>query len=335
MATRTALRTRVQNNTGRTESAADTIVDEALQLAIDEVGQIHDWRDQVDDYMHIAVSGDRSIALPPDSWHLMEARVVELAAVALTSADNVTDIETNLSARVDDTDSPFTEATYKTGAHIVRLYDSSSNVLTGFVGTTPASDDTAIDVYNTRDRLVRSWVQGDTSDFASANTPLTFELYAEGTNNTGWQLDIRDKAWVVRRWPNFVNDTASDPVYGYVENDRLFLVPRPDGPFMITMTVSKLLGTDWSQDTDEIPIRGMDNAVVCWATSYYLDSIESFQLARVWEKRYEMALRKAVLSDRKRPGVNRQFDEFRPRSLQRTEPVVAQFWNDPFVRGTP
>jgi len=62
-------------------------------------------------------------------------------------------------------------------------------------------------------------------------------------------------------------------------------------------------------DDTTCPINGVDRCLIYYASMYALDSVELFDSARVYEKKYEISLMGAIRSDRKNPAR-----KFKPRS---------------------
>lgn len=149
----------------------------------------------------------------------------------------------------------------------------------------------------------------------------------DGTES--FELQIKDKNWVVERWPNIASVPEGTPTVAYEENGTLVLAPRPNRTYTIRVTVSKL-PSSLTSDSSSPTIAGISHAIVAWATAYVFKSIQQFEAARFWMQEYARSLILAVRADKRRSAVKYQLEEF-PDSERN---LSTRPWLDPFIRRT-
>jgi len=117
-----------------------------------------------------------------------------------------------------------------------------------------------------------------------------------------YPLVIKTKKWLVDRFPNIAEGPIGKPQYGYIEKNDLFLYPISDGSYSVRITVSTN-PSFLSLDATENPIPVLDIALVCYATSYVMKSIQMFEYAAPWDLEFKNLLTSAILGDQKGPEV--------------------------------
>ena len=149
----------------------------------------------------------------------------------------------------------------------------------------------------------------------------------DGTSSGSWPLELKTKGWVMWRYPSITALTAGMPVYGYVENNVLYVCPKADKAYSVLVTHSTL-PVDFAGDTSLNPITTTDLALVAWAAGYTFDSLEMFDSASVWKQNFEVALVNAIRTDR---SINPRFQADGEGSTSRTSSTTP--WLDPFEKG--
>jgi len=142
-------------------------------------------------------------------------------------------------------------------------------------------------------------------------------------------LRIRPKTWLIKRVPDPSSRSTGRPTYGYIEGKRLYVIPIPDAEYTIRYTYFKV-HPDLSSDSDEVLIRGIDGAVVAYATYWVFHSLEKTEDAKVWYQTYEMQLRSTVKLDSMNPAIEQAADQ-RGNEFD----LSGDYWLDPFVRSMP
>jgi len=117
MTTRAALRTRVQNIVGRTDTNSTTIIDDALDEALTEISLRHPFRELRSQSDLSIVADDLLIALPTGTFDIVELRLIDGVSsypLILKSKKWVTELYPNIDA--DSTGKP--ELCYKEGSNL-------------------------------------------------------------------------------------------------------------------------------------------------------------------------------------------------------------------------
>jgi len=150
--------------------------------------------------------------------------------------------------------------------------------------------------------------------------------YMDGLQS--YQLDIRPKKWVVKWYPDPSAFSEDKPVIGYLQEKKVFFVPYPDDAYNYSYSYYRL-HPDLTADTDEILIRGGEEAIISYATYWTFKALEKHEDATQWRADYAdlvKGLRRADVS----PAVNHIADQ---RGMGTRVP--GNFHLMPFVRRTP
>ncbi|KKM85135.1 hypothetical protein LCGC14_1292110 [marine sediment metagenome] len=120
--------------------------------------------------------------------------------------------------------------------------------------------------------------------------------------------------------PDVTDLTESTPKFCYIKGDTLFLGPVPDAVYTLFVRYVKSMVAGSAN-----VIKGIDGAIIAFATSFVFASIEKEQLAAFWDRRYARAL---LLAHRADDRV-----EYRLRSGRPPIPEDPTPWLNPFNDG--
>ena len=192
--TRSELRTRVQNITKRTDKS--TVINDALDLGLSEISQLHDWRELIGVETLSTTTNDTEESLTASTHHIIEARVID------------------------------------------------------------------------------------------------------GTNS--YKLRVIPRRRFYQWFPNVAAASASKPKYAWVDDTTLYFSAPVDSSYDIYV-MSYILST-FTGDSTVCPISVAENALSFYAVSFLYDSLEMYNAASVWNRRYEKALAVAIATDTKQPA---------------------------------
>lgn len=148
---------------------------------------------------------------------------------------------------------------------------------------------------------------GVTSVTLPATPVRVFAVYwINGTQS--WRIFGKSREWILRRVPNIdATPTPSYPQWGYLEGSRLKFVPGTSVEGVIRITAQFL--PTLTNDVDENPVPGTDEAIIAYATSWLFKSVQDWQAASYWEQNYQSALMLAIDADQVQPFDEKFFDE--------------------------
>jgi len=118
----------------------------------------------------------------------------------------------------------------------------------------------------------------------------------DGTS--AYSVQIKEKSWFVKKFPNPTESSPSKPLYCYQEANTLYFAPVPDSDYDIEYTYIPD-ESSFTEDSSENPIPLLDHALVCWATAYLFDSMQKFQEGRLWRSNSYAAFASAVKRDKR------------------------------------
>lgn len=124
------------------------------------------------------------------------------------------------------------------------------------------------------------------------------------------QLRLESKNTLIRQVPSLGRENVSGtPAYGYEEAGVIHFGPKASQEF--TMLVTGDI-TEISLDDDDAGagIKGIDEALVAYATAYLFRSIQQNEEAGVWESVWERRILNAIRNDKSRSGERRQLEAF-------------------------
>lgn len=191
-----------------------------------------------------------------------------------------------------------------------------------------------VDSYQFRDLRVQRDV-GIVVDQASIIIPTDYHQVVDArlidtTNENSNPIRIKSKKVITDLIPNPDDLTAGRPSLAYEESGSLFLIPKSNGVFIIRLLLD-LKPTTLVLVGDNPQVDRIDRAIIAYATSYVYDSVQQFQQAAVWTKRYNEALAKAILSDDRKPGKIDKAQEFHGHHGHHGHHLSVTPWLDPFV----
>jgi len=139
------------------------------------------------------------------------------------------------------------------------------------------------------------------ADLPSGTFHLTEVRFIDGLMS--YPMMIRDKKWLVDRFPNVGALAQGKPIYGYVSGGMFYLYPLPDSTYTLRMTITKL-PVAFTSDSVEIPLNGLDLTLIAFATSFLCKSLQMFEEAREWDSLFRSALGNAIQADRKNHSIH-------------------------------
>lgn len=172
--------------------------------------------------------------------------------------------------------------------------------------------------------------EGSTSVSLAADVARVTEVRILDESGTpSWPLQVRPKSWVVRKFPNPSAGSQGRPNFGYLEGTTLSTVPVPDVDYTVRYSYYRI-HPNLTSDGSSTLVRGIDPAVIAYATHWVFQSIEKYEEARRWLEIYAMKLTIAKKVD-KDNSVVQSIAESRDEQL----PANHEYWLDPLVRRMP
>jgi hypothetical protein len=166
-------------------------------------------------------------------------------------------------------------------------------------------------------QLFRSLFESFDRNIAAGDSTISFPDYTRHVvelrlkdlaSTTSYPLTIKDKRWIVQRWPNPAIDPQSKPEYGYVENGAFYFIPYSNGDYVISGTVYKD-PAPFDDSSQALAVDGSEEAVIAYCTSYVFRSIQQYDAAREWQANYIAALETLKKEDRRNPGIDFSVDD--------------------------
>lgn len=217
------------------------------------------------------------------------------------------------------------------------------NLVAESIGRTDGSKDSlinsAIDLAVVKVSLIRYWPQlqvaatvaivlDDLSVALATDAIRVTEIRLTDGTSLAWRLKIRQKEWIVRRYPDPSFLSAGKPRWGYIENKTLFVLPKSDASYTIDYTyfrVHPALATD----TDSPLIDGIDAAIVSYAIYWVFRTLQQLEDAKLAFQGFRDELSDAIRADRL------SVEETIASPWNERMPVSPDYWLDPFVRSMP
>lgn len=142
-------------------------------------------------------------------------------------------------------------------------------------------------------------------------------------------ITIKSPTWLEQRWPSVADLTSGIPRYGWhdKENDRFYLYPVSNGSYDLRL-VTVELPEDFAGDTTEIPVEGLDVALIHMVTSDIFVQVKLWREAEAHKILGERALANAVGADAFEPP-ERQHAGAGPLALRST----SEKQTDPWYKG--
>lgn len=123
--------------------------------------------------------------------------------------------------------------------------------------------------------------------------------------NQGYELTILDQRTMQSMEPNLLINNTGIPKYAVVKGGNIQVIP-PTNTDKILRVLADANFNGLEDDEDANPLLNTDNAVIAWATSYLLMSIEKFEEAQFWDRKYQVALSVARSNNDRHAGRKRQ-----------------------------
>jgi len=140
--------------------------------------------------------------------------------------------------------------------------------------------------------------------FPSNTLELVEARLIDGTSS--WPITIKDKKWLVERWPNVSSLSTNKPVYAYEEGDKLYLYPISNGSYTVRMT-TRAKATFSDVDGTENPVPLLKQYLVRYAVAHVFDDVQLFDFAAKWEQKAATSLALAIRADTRKPAEVKQF----------------------------
>ncbi|MEK0324560.1 MAG: hypothetical protein QQN63_02555 [Nitrosopumilus sp.] len=169
-------------------------------------------------------------------------------------------------------------------------------------------------------------VDGPSVTLASNMRRLSEVRVINGLNS--YKLEIRPKAWLVQRWPDFTSLASSKPRMAYLEGLKLFLLPPSDEALIIKYSYYKRI-TDLTGDNTALEIDIVDEAVIAYATYRTFKSLQQHEDAVAWFADYKESIMNAKAMDRSSAVEHVGTPRGEGGSIK------SDYWIDPFVKKVP
>lgn len=183
------------------------------------------------------------------------------------------------------------------------------------------------------DLLVNTQVsldEGEVSvDLASNTTRLIETRIVDVSGSPASDLKIKQKTWIVKRFPNPPAAAAGRPIYGYLEGQTLYFIPVTNAAYDLKYSYYRLHPA-LTSDSDSVLIRGASSAIVAYTVYWVFQSLERNKEAQVWFGTYATKLAAAMKVDRDNTVVLTQAT---PRGPE--PPIHSEYYLDPFVMEMP
>lgn len=142
-------------------------------------------------------------------------------------------------------------------------------------------------------------------------------------DSTSYTINLRQKRWITRHFPNPTFYNASYPSYAYTEGGSLFYMPNASTDYVGVMTITRIPTLEGVDDILEPNL--LATYVIAYATAEVYRSIEMFDEAAAWDAKAAQRLTLAIIADRKSEEDN-VFDRF----PDNTEDPIIDKYHDPF-----
>jgi hypothetical protein len=154
---------------------------------------------------------------------------------------------------------------------------------------------------------------------------VELRLLVPGSPVLSYPMELMRKKGFVEVFPNVTGSTITGrPLYCYQDGDFLFLDRKSNGTYTIRMTA--LVNGVFESDTDETPIRDIDDILIAYATSHLYKSVQLYDDATYWQGQFAGLLRSEINAVQKQIGVHVVAKEWSTRQpIQTNQP-----WLDPF-----
>ena len=147
--------------------------------------------------------------------------------------------------------------------------------------------------------------------------------------SSSYKLQIRNKNWIKRKFPDISSMSSGKPVFGYIQGTTLFFLPPTDTALDIEYSYFRM-HPNFTDDTTESLIQQADEALISYTTYWIFKSLQMHDDAREWFADYQVQLADAKQSDIS-PAEESISD---PRSRGVSSSSGANAWLDPFVFST-
>jgi hypothetical protein len=139
-------------------------------------------------------------------------------------------------------------------------------------------------------------------DLPTGTWKVLHAIWSDGTSSR--EILLRPPKWVKENYPSPADDATNTPMYGYVENDRLYLVPEPDEAKTLKLTLLKLPTVDTGRQ-DQPTFSSLTYLIFTHTVSICMAILERHVTAREWMVKYETALPRAIQDDLQQGGTKR------------------------------
>lgn len=147
---------------------------------------------------------------------------------------------------------------------------------------------------------------GDNSFNLPNDSCVVVDLRAfDSTGTLAYEVEILPKKTVVGMNPNLSQTSTGRPCTGFIEGGVFYFLPPSAQEYTLKLTYDDY-HLDLASDDDVTIIKGLDYAVICYATAYVFRSIEMFENAMVFMQEYARALTVAKRHDDRNTGTIKQ-----------------------------
>lgn len=142
-------------------------------------------------------------------------------------------------------------------------------------------------------------------------------------------LLLKQKSWLMERFPLVDVIPSGEPVYGYLESSLLFMIPIPNDVYPIRYTYYRL-HPPLELPTSTLLFPHLGPAVAAYASFWVFQVLEKSTDAQRWYQTYLALLDSAKRVDASNSAV---IHKAQPRGS--VPSGVIEYWMDPFVRRNP
>jgi len=149
----------------------------------------------------------------------------------------------------------------------------------------------------------------------------------DSTNS--YPVEVKTKEWVVKKFPNIADGSSDRPRYVYVEGANLYMAPKNNGTYTLTMTYGIAVSSSYfTTDVTVNPVPDLDNALVFYAAAFTFEQMELPSTSDRWYAQANTAFQKAVRANRRNNVVHRV------EAFPEAERIyTTERWRDPFDMG--
>jgi len=142
------------------------------------------------------------------------------------------------------------------------------------------------------DQTVQTVASTQTVDLSSLGIDQLLSVRLIQGTDSSYVLKYISEELFDKLIPDVTDLTESTPKYCYIKGNILYLAPVPDTAYSLYIRYVKNMVAG-----AENTIKGIEGAIIAYATSFVFDSVEKEQMATRWDKRFQRSLLFAIRAD--------------------------------------